>query len=231
MQAVSSTIEDIEVRDRPNLKEEITRLNSQGSDIAFLEKKLENVQKSIDKLVLSLADNEESPESETPESKAKLRKKKVLPFTLSNSTNRSNMSCPPCSPLSSSRKVMEYGQENMVLPEYNDFVCGGDVLIQPIKTNTPQSEDSNGIPSNKGTPGSCQSKSLNMKKMQKMFKNAAEENIRNIRTYVTELKERVAKLQYQKQLLVCQVSNLSLYIYTPLQPAIRIHTSQQGIHN
>ncbi|PQQ01167.1 kinesin-like protein NACK1 [Prunus yedoensis var. nudiflora] len=44
--------------------------------------------------------------------------------------------------------------------------------------------------------------------MQKMFQNAAEENVRNIRTYVTELKERVAKLQYQKQLLVCQVLEL-----------------------
>jgi hypothetical protein len=44
-----------------------------------------------------------------------------------------------------------------------------------------------------------------MKKMQKMFQNAAEENVRSIRAYVTELKERVAKLQYQKQLLVCQV--------------------------
>jgi centromeric protein E len=44
-----------------------------------------------------------------------------------------------------------------------------------------------------------------VKKMQRMFKNAAEENIRSIRAYVTELKERVAKLQYQKQLLVCQV--------------------------
>jgi centromeric protein E len=39
-----------------------------------------------------------------------------------------------------------------------------------------------------------------------MFQNATEENVRNIRSYVTELKERVAKLQYQKQLLVCQVT-------------------------
>ncbi|KAG0498591.1 hypothetical protein HPP92_002901 [Vanilla planifolia] len=47
-----------------------------------------------------------------------------------------------------------------------------------------------------------------MKKMKKMFQNAAEENIRSIKAYVTELKERVAKLQYQKQLLVCQVLEL-----------------------
>ena len=47
--------------------------------------------------------------------------------------------------------------------------------------------------------------SVDIRKMQSMFKTAAEENIRSIRAYVTELKERVAKLQYQKQLLVCQV--------------------------
>jgi centromeric protein E len=44
--------------------------------------------------------------------------------------------------------------------------------------------------------------------MQNLFKTAAEDNIRSIRSYVTELKERVAKLQYQKQLLVCQVLEL-----------------------
>lgn len=49
---------------------------------------------------------------------------------------------------------------------------------------------------------------MDIKKMQSMFKTAAEENIRSIRAYVTELKERVAKLQYQKQLLVCQVLEL-----------------------
>jgi centromeric protein E len=69
--------------------------------------------------------------------------------------------------------------------------------------------------SREGTPGSGyrRSSSVNMRKMQKMFQNAAEENVRSIRAYVTELKERVAKLQYQKQLLVCQVctSNLNFF--------------------
>lgn len=50
-----------------------------------------------------------------------------------------------------------------------------------------------------------------MKKMQKMFKKAAEENIQSIKAYVTELKERVAKLQYQKQLLVRLVAFLTRY--------------------
>ncbi|KAM3268742.1 kinesin-like protein NACK1 isoform X1 [Capsicum chacoense] len=40
-----------------NLKEEIARLHSQGSNIADLEEQLENVQKSLDKLVMSLPSN------------------------------------------------------------------------------------------------------------------------------------------------------------------------------
>ena len=49
---------------------------------------------------------------------------------------------------------------------------------------------------------------MNMKKMQLMFQNAAEENVRSIRAYVTELKERVAKLQYQKQLRLLEARHL-----------------------
>ena len=41
--------------------------------------------------------------------------------------------------------------------------------------------------------------------MQIMFHTAAEESVRNIRGYVTKLKEWVANLQNQKQLLVCQL--------------------------
>ncbi|KAI3831134.1 hypothetical protein MKX03_029034 [Papaver bracteatum] len=41
-------------------------------------------------------------------------------------------------------------------------------------------------------------------RMQEMFKNAAEENIRSIRTYVTELRKG-CKASVQKQLFVCQV--------------------------
>jgi centromeric protein E len=69
--------------------------------------------------------------------------------------------------------------------------------------------------SREGTPGSGyrRSSSVNMRKMQKMFQNAAEENVRSIRAYVTELKERVAKLQYQKQLLVCQVFTANIIFF------------------
>lgn len=55
--------------------------------------------------------------------------------------------------------------------------------------------------------------------MQNLFKTAAEDNIKSIRSYVTELKERVAKLQYQKQLLVCQVL-LYIFIYISSMPIV-----------
>ena len=50
--------------------------------------------------------------------------------------------------------------------------------------------------------------SVDVKRLQSLFKTAAEENIQSIRNYVTDLKERVAKLHFQKQLLVCQVLEL-----------------------
>jgi centromeric protein E len=72
-----------------------------------------------------------------------------------------------------------------------------------IQTKSQHHHDGN----NAGTPK--KNSSVDIRKMQSMFKTAAEENIRSIRAYVTELKERVAKLQYQKQLLVCQVKQIS----------------------
>ncbi|CAN1241580.1 Kinesin-like protein NACK1 [Linum perenne] len=175
-----------------NLKEEITRLHSQGSNIANLEEQLENVQKSIDKLIMSLPSNNSELNSENQH-----RKKKTLPLCSSNGANMQNFIRSPCSPLSSSRQVLENETENRA-PENDEVV-----------SNTPvKGEEGGDVSSKEGTPGSRRSSSVNMKKMQKMFQNAAEENVRSIRTYVTELKERVAKLQYQKQLLVCQVLEL-----------------------
>ncbi|KAK6248837.1 hypothetical protein QUC31_020402 [Theobroma cacao] len=201
MQAASSIPEDIVIGDGTNLKEEITRLNSQGSTIASLEKKLENVQKSIDMLVSNLSNGEE-----TPEFKTQLKKKKILPFTLNNSANMQNIIRAPCSPLSSSRKTMEYEIENKA-PEDNEMVSRSHRSPGRFKTTPPKADDKHAS-SREGTPSTRQTNSVDVKKMQRMFKNAAEENIRSIRAYVTELKERVAKLQYQKQLLVCQVLEL-----------------------
>ncbi|CAN1241586.1 Kinesin-like protein NACK1 [Linum perenne] len=185
-----------------NLKEEITRLHSQGSNIANLEEQLENVQKSIDKLIMSLPSNNSELNSENQH-----RKKKTLPLCSSNGANMQNFIRSPCSPLSSSRQVLENETENRA-PE-NDEVVSNANLQGSEKQQTPvKGEEGGDVSSKEGTPGSRRSSSVNMKKMQKMFQNAAEENVRSIRTYVTELKERVAKLQYQKQLLVCQVLEL-----------------------
>ncbi|XP_027168177.1 kinesin-like protein NACK1 [Coffea eugenioides] len=183
-----------------NLKEEITRLHSQGSTIADLEEQLENVQRSIDKLVMSLpANTEQEPNSENSplKSKNQLKRKKLLPLASSNSINRQNFIRSPCSPLSATQDVLDNDIENHA-PQYDE--------AQPVaeKETPSKSEDTS---SKEGTPYR-RSSSVNMRKMQKMFQHAAEENVRSIKAYVTELKERVAKLQYQKQLLVCQVLEL-----------------------
>lgn len=215
MQVVSSIPEEIVIEDKANLMEEINRLKCQGITIESLEKKLENVQESIDRLVSSFASSKE-----TPKCKTQSKMKKFLPFTVSNNANMQNIIRSPCSPLSSSK--MESEIENKA-PENNDVVPSRDTFPMPSKV-TPVKSDGHGncVPSREGTPASQQSNSVNVKKMQRMFKNAAEENIRSIQTYVTELKERVAKLQYQKQLLVCQVKN-HLYVSVYLQLKILLY--------
>ncbi|XP_071715357.1 kinesin-like protein NACK1 [Rutidosis leptorrhynchoides] len=170
-----------------NLKDEITRLHSQGSNIANLEEQLENVQKSIDKLIMSLPNNEQA------KSQTKKKNKSTSPLTSSNAVNKASLIRSPCSLMSSTRDVLEGDTENRA-PEEGE------------KENV-KGEETGDVSSKENTPYR-RSSSVNMRKMQKMFQNAAEENVRSIRTYVTELKERVAKLQYQKQLLVCQVLEL-----------------------
>ncbi|KAK8485938.1 hypothetical protein V6N11_063552 [Hibiscus sabdariffa] len=192
-----------------NLKEEITRLHSQGSTIASLEERLENVQKSIDKLVMSLpSNNQESNFEATSKTKNHSIKKNLLPLTSSNVTNQKENIKSPCSPLSTSQQIMESDNEENIPPEYDDIVPKG-TLPESEKGTPAKSEQVGDVSSKEGTPpGYRRSSSVNMKKMQLMFQNAAEENVRSIRAYVTELKERVLKLQYQKQLLVCQVLEL-----------------------
>ncbi|KAF5734005.1 kinesin-like protein NACK1 [Tripterygium wilfordii] len=190
-----------------NLKEEITKLHSQGSTIANLEEQLENVQKSIDKLVMSLPSNFQQANIEaTPKTKNHSKKKKMLPLTSSNGANRQNFIRSPCSLLSTSEQVLESDIENRA-PD-NDDIVSTETRPESEKETPTKSEECGDISSKESTPVYRRSSSVNMKKMQKMFQNAAEENVRSIRAYVTELKERVAKLQYQKQLLVCQVLEL-----------------------
>ncbi|CAJ2650008.1 unnamed protein product [Trifolium pratense] len=147
--AASSTADEIVKADKTNLMEKITQLKNQGNTISSLERKLANVQKSIDKLVSAFGGTKE-----TPDCKTQPRRKKIL--SLNNS--------PGCIKIPHKRMMKV-------------------ALLR-------------------------QSKSVNVKKVQKMFKNAFEENIRSFGVYITELKELVAKLHYQKQLLVCQVLEL-----------------------
>ncbi|KAG8373871.1 hypothetical protein BUALT_Bualt11G0070400 [Buddleja alternifolia] len=191
------TQEEVQMKDKAvTLREEIARLNYQEGDITVLEEKLENVQRSIEKLVMNLPTGEE-----TPELKNSSKKKKGLPFTLSNKANMQNLIRSPCS-TTPSHKLMEHEIENRA-PERNS-VCSS--LKQK---RTPDSEENCSISSRENVSAQKgQSNSINVKKMQKMFKKATEDNIQSIKTYVIELKERVAKLQYQKQLLVCQVLEL-----------------------
>ncbi|CAN7096260.1 hypothetical protein IGI04_038465 [Brassica rapa subsp. trilocularis] len=175
-----------------NLKEEITRLHSQGSTIA-------NLEEQLDKLVMSLPSNINGGDETTPKTKNHHpKKKKLLPLT----PRRQSFLKSPCSPLSSSKQVLDCDAENKAPQENNSSAT--------TPQETPQKgEESGDVSSRESTPlGYRRSSSVNMKKMQLMFQNAAEENVRSIRAYVTELKERVAKLQYQKQLLVHQVLDL-----------------------
>lgn len=211
MQSVKSAPKQVEVGNMisvnksvsANLKEEITRLHSQGSTIANLEQQLENVQRSIDKLVMSLPNNFQQLSKASPKHKKEHKRKKLLPLSSSSVTNRPNFIRSPCSPLSSTHQVLESDIENKA-PE-NDDTVSTETMQESEKETPTKSEEGGDVSSKENTPGYRRSSSVNMKKMQKMFQNAAEENVRSIRAYVTELKERVAKLQYQKQLLVCQV--------------------------
>ncbi|KAL0442040.1 UNVERIFIED_CONTAM: Kinesin-like protein NACK1 [Sesamum radiatum] len=188
-----------------NLKDEITRLHSQGSTIADLEEKLENVQKSIDKLVMSLPTNRDQPSCDTtPKTKNPEKKKKLLPLASNNTLNMPNFIKSPCSPISASRQVLNSEIENRA-PVFDDAVSSETQSVS--EKDTPTKSEGGDVSSKENTPYR-RSSSVNMRKMQRMFQNAAEENVRSIKAYVTELKARVAKLQYQKQLLVCQVLEL-----------------------
>ena len=125
--------------------------------------------------------------------------------SLRYANNENNENTPPRVPRDSNPQNGEHAT-----PRGNGHQKQG---ASPAKSdNTSQSKESPG-------GGHKRSNSVDIRKMQNLFKTAAEDNIKSIRSYVTELKERVAKLQYQKQLLVCQVwvhceSRRSFYFHT-----------------
>lgn len=158
-----------------------------------LEQKLENVQKLVMNLPTCTGNHE---------LRNSLKKKERGTEKENwNSVNMSNIIRAPCS-VTSSRKSMEKETENRS-PESNSVGLGLNASLR--QNNTPNSEETCSISSRGNVSSKKQSNSINVKKMQRMFQKATEDNIQSIKTYVTELKERVAKLQYQKQLLVCQV--------------------------
>ncbi|TXG57459.1 hypothetical protein EZV62_015288 [Acer yangbiense] len=140
MRSVQSVPEEVEVGSviapnrsvSANLKEEITRLHSQGSTIANLEEQLESVQKSIDKPVMSLPSNNQHPDTEAiPKAKNQSKKRKLLPLASSNVVNRQNFIKSPCSPLSTSRQILDSEIGNRA-PE-NDYNMHPVKLCQSLR--------------------------------------------------------------------------------------------------
>lgn len=141
-------------------------------------------------------------------------RKKNVPLTPASMARQRLTADTPCSP--AARRSLRYAnnENNENTPPRAPRDNGGEhgtprgsghqkQGASPAKSDS-QSKDSPG-------GGHKRSNSVDIRKMQNLFKTAAEDNIKSIRSYVTELKERVAKLQYQKQLLVCQVQQLFIY--------------------
>ncbi|MCO5581745.1 hypothetical protein L7F22_035634 [Adiantum nelumboides] len=194
------------------LRKEISRLqavaeadqNIADTTIATLEEQLDIVQNSLNNLVLKSKGQvgEESPmQARTP-----CHRKPQTPLSVGSSNNNKRPfgADSSCSPRARRTLAFEHNENNPPNTTKDSRFSG-------IQRQTPlrKKQDSlAGTSIKEGTPKHQKTNSLDLKKMQSMFKTAAEENIRSIRVYVTELKERVAKLQYQKQLLVCQVLEL-----------------------
>nr|AMS24226.1 kinesin 7-IIe protein [Marsilea vestita] len=195
---------------RISVRDEIKRLNSfatvdeniADTTIATLEEQLESVQKSLDTMLL---DSKCTSEGASPRTAA--RRKAGTPLTSGTSASRRNL--PPensSSPRARRTLSFENNENNPPSSRENRSLLGhGSQKQTPLRKKT--DPDIAGA-SKELTPKNQRNSSVDIRKMQSMFKTAAEENIRSIRAYVVELKERVAKLQYQKQLLVCQVLDM-----------------------
>lgn len=183
------------------LMEEISRLNGSGdlhkltdtdATIAALEEQLQNVQQSIENLVLPIPNEVRlSDFSRFPQ------------LTRSRSCIAEIMTSPPSSP--SSWVTDNFEHDENTPPETAGWKRPGSLRKSLFHKN--EGKEGNAL-TRDSTEMLERSASFDIKNVKNMFKVAAEENINNIRSYVTELKERVAKLQYQKQLLVCQVMEL-----------------------
>ncbi|MCO5612995.1 hypothetical protein L7F22_067268 [Adiantum nelumboides] len=183
-----------------SLREKISRLHAMGSTngctadstITTLEEKLISVQKSLNNLVLS---STSAAEPGTPVN--------------TNSPDCRKRQTVAGSPRSIRRTLeLEFENDENNPPEGSENTCPP-IPKPPSRFKRHEGELGNvSLKENTVTTTHRRNNSVDIKKMQSMFKTAAEENINSIRAYVMELKERVAKLQYQKQLLVCQVLEL-----------------------
>ncbi|CAM6098097.1 unnamed protein product [Calypogeia fissa] len=203
-----------------SLRQELLRLQAMGenerieanSTIATLEEQLESVQKSLDKMVL----NNESPvtprqATADEEAKTPTRRKKMTPLTMSSSSRQRLLAgSPPCSPRGSRRGIENNENTPPRLCDNASPRVGENTTSPGPKQKLTPGKRGEDSPNTVGSKEAMhrRSSSVDIRKMQNLFKTAAEDNIKSIRAYVTELKERVAKLQYQKQLLVCQVLEL-----------------------
>lgn len=195
------------------LRQELSRLGGKDKTdadaaIATLEEQLESVQRSLDKMILA---NETQTPNEPGESPRTPARKKNAPLTPAATMARQRLTADtPCSP--AARRSLRYcnndNNENTPPRAPRDNTGGEHATprgnVHHKQGASPAKSDVN----SKESPGHKRSNSVDIRKMQNLFKTAAEDNIKSIRSYVTELKERVAKLQYQKQLLVCQVLEL-----------------------
>nr|PNR40469.1 hypothetical protein PHYPA_017871 [Physcomitrium patens] len=203
------------------LRQELSRLGGKDKSdadaaIATLEEQLESVQRSLDKMVR--ANEARSPKEAGGVSKTRGRRRNAPPTPSASMTRQRLTSDTPSSP--AARRTLRYSNsennenapprvlrdnnphnaEEPATPRGKGHLTQG---VSPSKRNLNTSQS-------KESPGGAHERSnlVDLRKMQNLFKTAAEDNIKSIRTYVTDLKERVAKLQYQKQLLVCQVLEL-----------------------
>lgn len=190
------------------LKEEISRLSGSGdlhkltdtdATIAALEEQLQNVQQSIENLALPIPNEGTLLDS----SRAPSYRNGTSQLTRSRSCRAEIMTSPPSSPGSWVTDNFEHNENTP--PETAGWKRPGSLRKSLFHKN----EGKEGNALFRDNTGMLErSASFDINNVKNMFKVAAEENINNIRSYVTELKERVAKLQYQKQLLVCQVMEL-----------------------
>ncbi|GLJ25893.1 hypothetical protein SUGI_0496310 [Cryptomeria japonica] len=180
-----------------NGSEDISKCTDIDRTIAALEQQLQNVQDSFENLVLPIPyEALVSPLSRTPSFM-----NKASQLTRSRSCRAEIMSANLSSPCL------------WVIDDENTPPCASEHFSERYGISRKRlfyeiGEKKTNLSMRDGSIVNRTDSFVDIKQVHNMLKATAQENISGIRSYVTELKERVAKLQYQKQLLVCQVTEL-----------------------